>query len=40
MKSLAYFEDAESNPMPLMFDNTDWGVVKANIREAIASVPK
>lgn len=38
MKSLAYFEDAESDPMPFMFDDTDWGVVKANIREAIAGV--
>lgn len=38
IKSLSYFEDAESDPMPFMFDDTDWGVVKANIREAIASV--
>ena len=38
MKSLAYFEDAESNPMPLMFDDTDWTSVKANIREAIAGL--
>lgn len=38
MKSLAYFEDAEADPMPFMFDNTDWGSVKANIREAITSI--
>ena len=38
LKSLAYFEDAEADPMPFMFGNTDWGVVKANIREAIAGV--
>lgn len=38
IKSLSYFEDAESDPMPFMFDDTDWGVVKANIREAIAGV--
>ena len=38
LKSLAYFEDAESDPMPFMFDDTDWGVVKANIRESIAGV--
>ena len=38
LKSLAYFEDAESDPMPFMFNETDWGVVKANIREAIAGV--
>ena len=36
MKSLAYFEDAEADPMPFMFDETDWGSIKANIREAIA----
>ena len=38
LKSLAYFEDAESDPMPFMFDETDWGVVKANIREAVAGI--
>ncbi len=38
LKSLAYFEDAEADPMPFMFDDTNWGVVKANIREAIAGV--
>ena len=38
LKSLAFFEDAEADPMPFMFDETDWGVVKANIREAIAGV--
>ena len=36
MKSLAYFEDAEADPMPFMFDETDWDSIKANIREAIA----
>ena len=38
LKSLAYFEDAEADPMPFLFDNTDWDVVKANIREAIAGI--
>jgi hypothetical protein len=38
MKSLSYFEDAESDPMPFMFDKIDWGVVKASIREAIAGI--
>ena len=38
LKSLAYFEDAEADPMPFLFDDTDWDVVKANIREAIAGV--
>lgn len=38
LKSLAYFEDAEADPMPFMFDDTDWSIVKANIREAIAGI--
>ena len=38
MKSLSYFEDAESDPMPFMFDEIDWGVVKASIREASAGI--
>ena len=35
MKSLTYFEDAESNPMPFMFEETDWEDVKMRIREAV-----
>lgn len=35
MKSLSYFEDAESDPMPFMFEDTDWDDVKARIREAV-----
>ena len=38
MKSLSYFEDAESDPMPFMFDDIDWEIVKSNIREAIAGI--
>ena len=38
MKSLSYFEDAESDPMPFMFDPIDWATVKANVREAVASL--
>ena len=38
LKSLAYFEDAEAVPMPFMFDDTDWGTIKANIRKAIAGI--
>ena len=38
MKSLVYFEDAEADPMPFMFDDTDWSSVKANIREAIVGI--
>lgn len=35
MKSLAYFEDAESDPMPVMFEETNWEDVKTRIREAV-----
>jgi hypothetical protein len=35
MKSLTYFEDAESDPMPFMFEDTDWENVKTRIREAV-----
>ena len=36
LKSLSYFEDAEADPMPLMFEEADWAKVKASLREAIA----
>lgn len=35
MKSLSYFEDAESDPMPFMFEETNWEDVKMRIREAV-----
>ena len=35
MKSLSYFEDAESDPMPFMFEETNWDGVKTRIREAV-----
>ena len=35
MKSVAYFEDAESDPMPYMFDSTPWSDMKATIRRAL-----
>ena len=38
MKSLAYFEDAESDPMPFMFEETDWEAVKSNLRMALISL--
>lgn len=38
MKSLSYFEDAESDPMPVMLSPADWNTVKAKIRKAIAKL--
>ena len=37
MKSLSYFEDAEADPMPVMFDDVSWENVKVFIRQAIVS---
>ena len=37
MKSLSYFEDAEADPMPVMFDDVSWEDVKVFIRQAIFS---
>ena len=38
MKSLSYFEDAEPEPMPLMFEEVAWETVKNSIRNAIAGL--
>ena len=38
LKSLSYFEDAEADPMPVMFEEAAWSEIKATIREAIASL--
>ncbi len=36
IKSLSYFEDAESDPMPDMIVPVDWGDVKSTIRKEVA----
>lgn len=33
--SMSYFEDAESQPMPYMFENVDWNTVKNRIRQEV-----
>lgn len=38
LKSLTYFEDAEADPMPTMFEDISWMTVKANIRTAVSDV--
>lgn len=38
MKSLTYFEDAEPDPMPVMFESADWENVKNTIRKAVANL--
>ena len=36
LKSLTYFEDADMEEMPFMFDNNDWQTIKVNIKKAHA----
>jgi len=38
LKSLSFFDDAENDPMPIMFENISWGDVKQGIRDAITSL--
>jgi hypothetical protein len=35
IRSLCYFADAETNPMPKMFVNADWEEVKSEIRKHV-----
>jgi hypothetical protein len=37
LKSVLYFEDAETEEMPYMFNNITWQTVKDNIKKAHAS---
>jgi hypothetical protein len=36
LKSLSYFEDADMEEMPFMFNNIDWQTIKDNIKKAHA----
>lgn len=38
MKSLVYFEDAEADPMPVMYEDVSWAAVKVGIRAAIVNL--
>ena len=38
LKSLCYFEDAESDPMPYMFEKVDWDSIKSCILGAVSSL--
>ena len=38
MKSLLYFEDAEREPMPAMFEDVEWPAVKERIRREVSSL--
>ncbi len=38
LKSLAFFEDAESDPMPVMLQSADWISIKNSIQEKISII--
>jgi predicted nucleotidyltransferase component of viral defense system len=38
LRSLVYFEDAESDPMPKLFVPMDWSVIKKTLRKAVTSL--
>ena len=35
LKSLTYFEDAESEEIPILFQKLDWNEVKVSIQKAL-----
>ena len=37
LKSLTYFEDADMEEMPSMFNNIEWQKIKGNIKKSHAS---
>lgn len=39
LKSLVYFDDAETQPMPRMHQNTDWEKIKTSVIEAVRAIP-
>ncbi|MGM0498037.1 MAG: nucleotidyl transferase AbiEii/AbiGii toxin family protein [Bacteroidota bacterium] len=38
LKSLVYFEDAESDPMPVMKEQTDWNEIKKKITKEVKDI--
>jgi predicted nucleotidyltransferase component of viral defense system len=38
LKSLVYFEDADAEPMPVMFKKADWGMVKKTIEAEVKKI--
>ncbi|MBR0532222.1 MAG: nucleotidyl transferase AbiEii/AbiGii toxin family protein [Bacteroidales bacterium] len=38
MKSLTFFEDAESDPMPVMFEGIGWEAMKTTVLEAVKAL--
>lgn len=38
IKSLSYFDDAEDEPEPFMFENIDWDMVKQTILKELSSL--
>lgn len=40
LKSLVYFDDAESDPMPTLYFQTSWKAIKAFFRKEVTSIAK
>jgi len=40
LKSLVYFEDAESDPMPVLFFHASWKMIKAYFKKEVSEITK
>ena len=38
LKSLIYFDDAENDPEPFMFETIDWNLIKSELRDQVAKL--
>jgi hypothetical protein len=38
LKSLTYFEDAEAEPMPFVFEPLDWSIIKQNLQKQVYEI--
>lgn len=38
LKSLIYFDDAENDPEPFMFETIDWNQIKSELRKQVAKL--
>lgn len=38
LKSLIYFDDAENDPEPFMFETIDWNLIKSELRDEVAKL--
>lgn len=38
LKSLIYFDDAENDPEPFMFETIDWNLIKSELRDEVTKL--